>query len=88
MATGPELPTSFDDALGILPPERSREIQRVRLERDKAWMNASKLPEASADLAALVEDIQKDDKADAKTLGEAPRGFGERPVLHDVAQEA
>lgn len=62
---------SYDDALGMLPPDRMAEARRIRLERDKAWMNARKLPEASADLAALVEDLQKDSDPDPKVLAGA-----------------
>lgn len=62
---------SYEDALGTLPPDRLADVRRIRLERDKAWMNAHKLPEASADLTALVEDLQKDPKVDKKVLSGA-----------------
>ncbi len=62
---------SYEQALGTLPADHLAEVRRIRLERDKVWMNAHKLPEANADLTALVEDLQKDPKADKKVLAGA-----------------
>lgn len=62
---------AYDEALGLLPADRTAEVRRVRLERDKAWINDHKLPEASVDLTALVDDLQDDPKADAKVLSGA-----------------
>jgi hypothetical protein len=58
----------YEDAIGNLPADHLAEVRRIRLERDKAWMNAKKLPEANADLTALVAELQSDPKADPKVL--------------------
>ena len=62
---------SYDEALGLLPADHQDEARRIRLERDKAWINSEKLPEADADLAALVEDLQADPKPNTKLLADA-----------------
>jgi hypothetical protein len=61
----------YEEALKLLPPERLREIRRVRLERAKAQMLAHKLPAAHADLDALSEELANDPSADPKLLAEA-----------------
>src|SRR5262249_38040858 len=61
----------YDRALAQLPADRAAEARRVRLERDKARMFAKQLPEASADLDALVAEVQGDAKADPATLADA-----------------
>ncbi len=66
-----EADTKYTEALGKLPPEKTAESRRIRLERAKAQMNARKLPEAHADLLALVEELKSDTNADAKVLAEA-----------------
>ena len=58
----------YDAALSQLPADRAADLRMARLERDKAWMNSGKLPEASADLQSLVDDIQADPKADSGLL--------------------
>ena len=61
----------YEEALKQLPAERTAECRRIRLERAKAQMQASKLPEAHEDLKALCEELQGDEKAPAKLLAEA-----------------
>ena len=61
----------YDAALNQLPAERTADVRLARLERDKAWMNSGKLPEANADLNALVEELQGEAKPDATILGAA-----------------
>jgi hypothetical protein len=61
----------YDEALKLLPAGRPREARRVRLERDKAYMLARKLPEAHQDLQNLVEELIEDPTADPKLLAEA-----------------
>lgn len=61
----------YDEALKLVPAERKAEVRSIRLERAKAMMLAGKLPEAQADLTALVDDLQEDGTADANKLAEA-----------------
>ncbi len=65
----------YDAALNAIPADHVADLRLARLERDKAWMNSGKLPEASADLKALVDDIQGDSKADPKLLKAARGAF-------------
>ena len=58
----------YDAALGKIPADRLADARHARLERDKAWMNEGKLPEAAADLEALVDEVQDDPKADPALL--------------------
>jgi hypothetical protein len=62
---------AYDEALKLLPQDRKTEGRAIRLERAKAMMLAKKLPEAHADLKALVDELQEDANADAKLLAEA-----------------
>src|SRR5262245_30708804 len=61
----------YDQALKLLPADRKAEARRIRLERAKAMMLAKKLPEAHADLKALVDELQDDPSAEAALLAEA-----------------
>ena len=61
----------YDAALAQLPADRATDLRRARLERDKAWMNGGKLPEANTDLQAMVDELQADPGADAGTLNGA-----------------
>ncbi len=61
----------FDEALKLLPPDRSAASRRIRLERSKAQMQSQQLPKAHQDLAALVEEMTADSKANAKVLADA-----------------
>ena len=58
----------YDTALNQIPSDRTSDVRQTRLERDKAWMNSGKLPEANADLKAMVDDLQADPKADSGLL--------------------
>jgi hypothetical protein len=61
----------YDEALRLLPAERTAEARRIRLERAKAQILGRKLPEAHQDLKALVEELKADPAADAKLLAGA-----------------
>ncbi len=61
----------YDQALAELPKDQADEAARIRLERDKAWMMAAKLPEARVDLEALVEELEADENADPALLDES-----------------
>jgi hypothetical protein len=61
----------YDQALKLLPADRKADARRIRLERAKAMMLAKKLPEAHADLKALVDELQEDPGAEAALLAEA-----------------
>jgi hypothetical protein len=61
----------YEKAQALLPPGRTAEVRRVRLERAKARMYLRQLPEASAELKGLVEEIQAEKEADPALLDEA-----------------
>jgi hypothetical protein len=54
---------ALDAALGRIDPERVEVVRELRLERAKAQMFVSKLPEARADLERLVDELQADPAA-------------------------
>src|SRR5262249_44649076 len=62
---------AYDEALKLLPGERKTDSRKIRLERAKAMMLAKKLPEAHADLKALVDELQDDPAADPRLLADA-----------------
>ena len=61
----------YDEAMKLLPAERKGEIRKLRLEKAKAQMLAHALPEAHADLKALVDELAGDCDADAALLADA-----------------
>lgn len=61
----------FDAALKALPEGRTSESRLIRLERDKAMMQAKGLVEAHTDLDNLVAEMQADPKVDPKQLADA-----------------
>jgi len=66
---------TYEAALAQIPADRVADARKVRLERDKSWMNAGKLPEANVDLKGLVDELQADTNVDAKTLNGAREAF-------------
>ena len=62
---------AFTDALKLLPDGHTAEARKIRLERAKAQMLAKQLPQAHADLTALVDELSEDAAADPKLLAEA-----------------
>ena len=63
--------SAYAEALEQLPKDRPTESRTLRLERAKALMFLSKLPEAHAELAALVEDLDGDASVEPKLLADA-----------------
>jgi len=61
----------YEGALKALPEGRPAEARKIRLEKAKAEMLARKLPEAHADLKALVDELAGDPAADPKLLADA-----------------
>ncbi|MEX0718752.1 MAG: hypothetical protein WD066_19315 [Planctomycetaceae bacterium] len=61
----------YDDALKVVPEERVGEARAVRLERAKARLNAGRMPEAYADLQALVDETAGDESVDPKLRDDA-----------------
>src|SRR5580765_4703255 len=55
-----EAVAKYDQALASLPAGKTSEARRIRLERAKAQMIARKLPEAHADLKALLAELKDD----------------------------
>ena len=71
-----------------LPAGRVDEARRIRLQRAKVQMLDHQLPEASAALTELVDQLEADKAADPAAPGRCPDGPGQRPVLHDLADAA
>lgn len=65
----------YAEALALLPAERAQDVRRLKLERAKAQMNISRLPDANAALASLVTELLEDPGADPALLADAQRTF-------------
>jgi hypothetical protein len=61
----------YEEALRLLPADCVQDSRRIRLERAKAQMLARQLPEAHADLKALVDELSQDAKSDPNLLAES-----------------
>ncbi len=61
----------YDEALSGLPEGRVDEARRIRLRRAKVQMLGHQLPEASAALRELVDQVQDDRSADPRLRDEA-----------------
>lgn len=59
---------AWSEALDLLPPGTGSEQRALRLERAKAQMFISKLPDAEHELESLVEEISADPKAQASEM--------------------
>ena len=64
---------SYDEALRSLPSERKQERRQLMLERAKAKLLCSKLPEANAELGSLLEELSKDSGVDEAFLADVRR---------------
>lgn len=62
---------AYDAALATIPHREIDAARRVRLERAKAQMLASQLPEAYDELVALSDDLATDKQAPRDLVGEA-----------------
>ncbi len=63
---------SYEAALATVDSKSNPQlVQAIRLGKAQAQMFSGQLPEAAADLDALVVDLEADPKADAKTRAEA-----------------
>lgn len=67
--------TLYDEALETLPSEYVAESRRIRVERAKAQMYVSKLPEAHGDLKSLVDEMRDDENRDEAVFREARAGL-------------
>ncbi len=63
--------SAYTDALEHLPPSSVIESRQLRLERAKAQMFLSKLPDAHREFGSIVEELTQDPKADAALLADA-----------------
>lgn len=70
-ATWAEAAQAFEDALAELPPGLVDDARAIRLEKAKAEMYLSKLPEVRGELEELVDEMVADPSADPKTLAGA-----------------
>jgi hypothetical protein len=64
---------SYDEALATLPNDRREERWRIVLERAKAKLLCSKLPEANAELGGLLEELLREPSADAALVDDVRR---------------
>ena len=62
---------SYSEALASLPAEQVDLAYRIRLERAKAMMQDSGLPEAREELGDLVFELQSDEQVDETLLADA-----------------
>ncbi|MGE0144310.1 MAG: hypothetical protein AB7I19_12155 [Planctomycetota bacterium] len=61
----------LEAALASLPAESTELGRHIRLERAKSMMHVSKLPVARGDLEELVDELERDPKADSGLLADA-----------------
>ena len=61
----------YEEALSLLPADKTPENRRIRLERAKAQMFVKKLPLAHQELKILVDELKADENANQETLAEA-----------------
>jgi hypothetical protein len=66
-----EASSRYEKALALLPPGRVEEARRVRLQRAKVQMFDRQLPEASAALKELVDQLEADKSADSRLRDDA-----------------
>lgn len=64
---------SYDEALASLPNDRKEERWRLVLERAKAKLLCSKLPEANAELGGLLEELAKEPAAERELVDDVRR---------------
>lgn len=64
---------SYDAALAALPAGREEARQRIVLERAKAKLLCSQLPQANGELTTLLEELQKQDGVDPEFLADVRR---------------
>ena len=65
-----EAVASFDQAISKMPPGQTQAISRLRLEKAKAHMQCSGLPQAHKDLVSLLDDLGKDTTASPELIAE------------------
>lgn len=65
----------YEEALDALPESQVATRRELRLERAKAQMFLSKLPEANDDLQRLVDEMSDDPAADAAVLADARSAY-------------
>src|SRR5262249_39659009 len=61
----------YEQALSLLPAGRVDEARRIKLQRAKVQMQDRQLPEASAVLKELVDQLESDKAADSKLRDDA-----------------
>ena len=61
---------AFDDAIKALPDDEQALLDQIRLEKAKAMMQCSGLPQAHDDLVALLGDLQGQETAPAGLLAD------------------
>lgn len=66
---------AYDQALAKIPAEDKPLVRRVRLERAKAQMFVQQLPEAHAELHALVDEVVADPSAEPTLARDARRAL-------------
>lgn len=75
MSAWAEADAAYEEALNALPATQVATRREVRLERAKAQMFLSKLPEANDDLSRLVDEMGDDPSADPAVLADARSAY-------------
>lgn len=70
-----EAAAAFEEALRLLPPGHEREARPIRVERARAWMETSRLPDAREDLGALMAELEQEPAADPELVASARRAL-------------
>jgi hypothetical protein len=65
------------EAIPLLPGDSADAVRAARLERARAWMHVSRLPEARAALEVLVDELEGDPAADGSLLRDARAALAE-----------
>ena len=71
-----EAAKAYDEALTALPGALSEEGRWLRLERSKAMMQISKLPDARRELIALVDELEAESDVDPELMADARSTLG------------
>ena len=71
-----EAAKAYDEALTALPGALSEEGRWLRLERAKAMMQISKLPDARRELIALVDELEAESDVDPELMADARSTLG------------
>ena len=67
--------SDYEEALALLPPEKTSQARRIRSERAKALLKSSQLPAAYRDLELLMEELRQDPASDPVLFRDVQSSF-------------